>query len=136
MKLRRGLARIAIVLALPWTTFWGWSFGASALRFNHWNAEVRSNELMLADMRQMNGRGIRVGGGGSGHGVLGMDRSSNSQVLEGQATHLAQLRSYAGDARQQRNRAAWLLILGPLAFIFVVSLGFWVARGFWPRSSE
>src|SRR6476646_3422148 len=120
---RRGVLRIATVTVLPWAAYWGWSLSTASMRLHTVESLADGDDRLLADMRRMDSQGIRLGGSGSGHGVLGMDASTNQQVLDSQTVEVARLRSEAYEARQWRNRAAQFLILGPLALAVFFLLG-------------
>lgn len=104
MNLRGGLYRAALAFGLPWIAFWSWTFWDATQEEVDWNRQATTSA-----QRQQ---------GLTGDELLFM----NDMVRAA--------RSFEQDARERKEFAIKVGALAPLVLTVLLTLCFWVRRGF------
>jgi hypothetical protein len=104
MNYRRGLARVAFAILLPWAAFWGWTYWDGSRDEVYWTQQWHS------DMERQHGR--------TGEDLL----FANNQVVSS--------RKLVTEAQQRQRNAITIGAGVPLALTFLMGVLFWIASGF------
>lgn len=118
--IRRGLARLFIVIAVPWCAYFGWELGNSMWTLRQLHPQIVNGSAMLKDIEYHASRGETLAG----------DGLTNELVLGTQRATIADLDERAYEQRQRRREATWFLVLGLAALGSALAALGWVMRGF------
>lgn len=120
MILRRGLPRLFIAIAVPWSAYWGWQAASSSWELRKLEPQTQTVNGIWKTLIDADNR----------HVILAGDGSTNRQVIDAQSAVLADLNTRAFEASQQRDQAAWYLLGGLAALAAAILTIGWVLKCF------